>query len=90
MVVVWISVYYACLKHLSWSYENELRCVASSNFSRMPYLDAVPSAIYIGAKCSEINKKYLFDIAYQLDISIYQMFFNEYSLRYELELKQLR
>lgn len=90
LIIGSISIYCTCLKHLSWSCEKELRCVVSSNHSEIPYLDAIPSAIYIGAKCSEMNKKHLFDIASKSNIPIYQMLFNEYSLKYELEAKQLR
>lgn len=90
LIIVWISIYYACLKHSTWGYEKELRCVISSASKGAPYIDATPSAIYMGAKCSALNQQQLFNIAYKLDIPVYQMVFNEYSLRYELKQKQLR
>lgn len=90
LIIVWISIYYACLKHSTWSYEKELRCVTSSASKGIPYISATPSAIYMGARCSGLNQQHLFNIAYQLDIPIYQMVFDEYSLKYELKPKQLR
>ncbi len=88
LIIIWISFYYACLKHSSWSYEKELRCITASNSAGMPYLDATPSAIYLGAKCSEINKKCLSDVAYHLNIPIYIMAIDEYAAKYELSPKK--
>jgi len=84
LTLIWISSYYSCLKHISWSYENEFRCTVAANAKGIPYMNAMPKAIYIGNKCSEINKKYLVDIAYTLNVPIYFMGFDEYSSDYEL------
>jgi hypothetical protein len=84
LTLVWISSYYSCLKHISWNYENEFRCSIAANAKGIPFMNAMPKAIYVGNKCSEINKKHLDDIAYILNIPIYFMGFDECSLDYEL------
>lgn len=88
LLIIWISMYYSLLKHKSWEYEKEIRLVIN-----LPtigdFTDAIPSAIYIGAKCEEMHKKELFDIAYTLNIPIYQMELDEYSLEYELKPKKI-
>lgn len=89
-ILVWISTYYNCIKHKSWSYEEEIRCLVGKNAPGSPYMNAIPSAIYIGMNCNEFKKKELFDIAYQLDIPLYQMYFDEKNHKYELIPKQIR
>lgn len=89
-ILVWISTYYSCIKHKSWSYENEIRCIRSPESPGAPYVDAKPSAIYIGLNCSELKKKELFDIAYELNVPLYQMVFDIKSHKYELTLEQIR
>lgn len=89
LIVLWISIYFACLKHSSWSYEKEFRCVTASNSPGMPYLNATPSAIYLGAKCSGVNKKHLVDIAFQLNIPIHDMEMDDYTTKYELTPKKI-
>ena len=89
LLIIWVSMYYSLLKHKSWSYEKEIRLVINLP-SVGEYTDAIPSAIYIGAKCHEMNKKRLFDIAYTLNIPIYQMELDEYSLEYELKPNKIK
>jgi hypothetical protein len=86
-IVIWISVYFSCLKHSSWSYENEIRFITSS--SNSPLLNATPSSIYIGEKCSQLNKDRLCQIAKQINIPIFEMKMEEYSLNYELVPKEI-
>lgn len=43
----------ANIKHPSWSYEKELRCIIPENSPTAPYIDAVPAAIYAGMHCGE-------------------------------------
>ena len=87
--VIWVSNLYSLLKHKSWSYENEFRCSVPSNSQGMPYINAIPKEIYIGNKCTEINKKHLVDIAYTFNIPIYFMDFNDCSLDYQLIHKRI-
>ena len=84
LILLWISIYYSCIKHKSWSYENEIRCIIGKNTIKDSYMDAKPSAIYIGINCEDLRKKELFDIAYELDIPLYQMYFDYKSYKYEL------
>ena len=51
----------------------------------MPYIDAVPKAIYIGMKCSPKNRKKLIEIAKQQSVPIYEMKLNDFSENYSLE-----
>lgn len=90
LILIWISIYYSCIKHKSWSYEKEIRCIVSKMSPSGPYMDANPTAIYMGMNCDEFKKKELFDIAYQLDIPLYQMKFDDKSYKYELVFDQIR
>lgn len=90
LILMWISTYYSCIKHKSWSYENEIRCIMAQNAPGSPYINAKPSAIYIGMNCNELKKKELFDIAYELNIPLYQMVFDSKSDKYELTLEKIR
>lgn len=82
--LIWTSIYYSCLKHDSWSYEKEYRVVTSSVHS---HIDATPSAIHVGLKCPSKLINSLIEVAHKLQIPIYQMTFNEYSLDYNLDSK---
>ncbi len=90
LILVWIEIYYSCIKHKSWSYEKEIRCLVGKKDSVSPYIKAIPSAIYIGMNCDEFKKKELFDIAYEIDIPLYQMVFDDMSYNYELIAKNIR
>lgn len=80
-IIVWISVYYSLIKHSSWSYEQELRHVVSND---SPFTDAHPAGIYIGAKCSEKNRDMLINISRELNVPVFEMVLDEFSLKYEL------
>ena len=90
LILIWIIMYSSCIKHKSWSYEKEIRCLVGKNAPGSPYIEAIPSAIYIGMNCNEFKKKELFDIAYELDIPLYQMVFDDMSYNYELIAKNIR
>lgn len=79
--IFWTSFYLNCIKHSSWSYEEEFRFVTSSNDS---YIDAMPSEIYVGNKCNYENTQILIQIAKSLNLPIYRMVFDEKSLKYEM------
>ena len=78
------------LKHTSWSYEKEYRCIIASNTKGMPFIDANPKAIYIGRDCSDKNADCLFDIADEHEAKIYKMDFNNYLDNYELVYKEFK
>ncbi len=83
--IIYMSVYLSNIKHSTWRYEKEFRCTMGANAKSMPYVDAMPKAIYIGINCFEGNKKELIAIAKQLSIPIYQMSFDELSENYTLK-----
>ena len=82
---VYVAQFLCNIKHSTWSYEKEFRCTAGAQAKGMPYIDAVPKAIYIGLHCKEANRKKLVEISRSLLIPVYQMRFNELSERYCLE-----
>lgn len=57
--LIYVSQFLCNIKHSTWSYEKEFRCTKDANAKGMPYIDAVPKAIYIGMNCNEENKKSL-------------------------------
>ena len=83
--LVYVAQFLCNIKHSTWSYEKEFRCTAGAQAKGMPYIDAVPKAIYIGLHCKEANRKKLVEISRSLLIPIYQMRFNELSERYCLK-----
>lgn len=72
------------IKHSSWSYEKEYRCIIASTAKGMPFIDAKPKAIYIGRDCSDKNADCLFDIADEHEAKIYKMGFDDCVDSYEL------
>lgn len=88
MTLPYITALYINLKHLSWSYENEYRHSIGKRNEDDHFVDALPSAIYIGVNCTEKRRKKLIDICDQLDIEAYDMRFNhktkEFMLKPEL------
>ncbi len=78
------------LKHSSWSYEKEYRCIVASNADGMPFIDAKPKAIYIGRDCCDKNAHRLFDIADEHGAEIYKMVFEDCMDNYELKYKEYK
>jgi len=81
-----------CLKKsLDWAYEHEWRLMISHNWpnqigadsSQMPY---PPSAIYLGERISDDNKKRLKEIAKRKSIPVYQMYINQSGKKYQMEI----
>lgn len=83
--LIYMQLYLCNVKHSTWSYEKEFRCTTGAQSKGMPYIDAVPKAIYIGIKCSEKNRKKLIEIAKQLSVPIYEMKLNDLNENYSLE-----
>lgn len=84
LTLVFMESFFNNIKHETWSYENEYRCIVGTNISGMPYYDAVPKAIYIGINCEEYYKNQLMDIAKKININVFSMVLNEYSLDFNL------
>lgn len=83
--LVYVAQYLCNIKHSTWSYEKEFRCTMGATAKGMPFVDAIPKAIYIGMNCHDKNREKLIKIAKILSVPIYQMKFNEFSSEYSLE-----
>ncbi|PFB33651.1 hypothetical protein CN392_17945 [Bacillus cereus] len=86
-LLIWITILYSCVKHISWQYENELRVLVGQ--TEKQHINAHPNSIFIGAKCDLYHKERLIEIANYLKISAYQMYFDEHSPFFELKYKQV-
>lgn len=86
-LLIWMIAFYSCVKHSSWKYENELRVLVGKNEKQ--YISSHPSAIFIGAKCSHFHKEQLIEIANYLNISAYNMYFDEHTPSFELKYKKV-
>jgi hypothetical protein len=84
LTIIYMALLLYNVKHVSWSYEKEFRYFVPSNVKGIPYVKAIPKAIYIGMKCDESHKKALGDIADYWDIPLYQMGMDECSEKFEL------
>lgn len=82
--LVYVAQYLCNIKHLSWKYEKEFRCTMGAVSKGMPFVDAIPKAVYIGMNCSKKNRQRLIKIAKKLSVPIYQMKFDELSDEYAL------
>lgn len=85
--IVYMAQYLCNIKHSSWQYEKEFRCTMGATAKGMPYVDAIPKAIYIGMNCSQQHRDELISIAKNLSIPVYQMSLAELSENYTLEEK---
>ena len=83
LIMVHIIIFLACLKHNSWSYEHELRCITAGQASWVPFMEAYPSEIFVGNKCKKEDIEKLKGIADVLDIPIYRMEYENESTSYE-------
>lgn len=89
LMIIYMALLMYNVKHSSWSYENEYRCTTASNAVGMPFINAKPKEIFVGMKCEVVHIKALRDIAYSLDIPIYQMKLDEEMDKYELMAQEI-
>ncbi len=71
--LIYIPLLLANIKHQSWSYEKEFRCVIPENSPISPYVDAVPTAIYAGMHCEERDLRRLREICKELTIPLFSL-----------------
>lgn len=76
-------------KSSDWRYEDEWRIVCSTPDLNMEQKDCYPiikrpNVIYFGSEISDINRKILTQIADEKGIAKYQMYVENYSIKYEL------
>lgn len=83
--IVYMQLYLCNIKHSSWQYEKEFRCTTGAQAKGMPYIDAMPTAIYIGMNCSQQHRSELVAVARSLSIPVYQMNLAVLSENYTLE-----
>ena len=82
--IVYLPLLLCNVKHISWQYEREFRCTMGAIAKGMPYVDAVPKAIYIGMNCIPTHVERLKTIAKTLQIPVYQMVFEECATMFNL------
>lgn len=89
LMVLWIRLLMGFIKEKRWEYEKEFRVQKPNNTTNPYKMKAIPSAIYIGSKCKDKHKMKLINIAFQLNIPIYQMEIDIKSKDYGLVAKQI-
>lgn len=89
LMVLWIRIFMGFIKEKRWEYEKEFRVQKPENTLNPDKMKATPKAIYIGQKCKDENKMKLINIAFQLNIPIYQMEMSSNLKTYELEAEQI-
>lgn len=88
-MLVWINILTCNIKEKHWEYEQEFRVMKPVNVPRPEFMKANPEAIYIGYKCKAEYKIKLVNIAFNLDIPIYEMKLNTVTEKFELVPKRI-
>lgn len=68
-------------KSREWSYEREWRLLMNTSNPGQNYSMPTPSAIYLGARINEDNKKIISDIAASKNIDVYQMKLSKFEFK---------
>ncbi|MGM0898278.1 MAG: DUF2971 domain-containing protein [Bacillota bacterium] len=89
LMVLWLKIFMGFIKEKRWEHEKEFRVQKPNNTINPHKMKANPKVIYIGQKCKDEYKMKLINIAFQLNIPIYQMEMNLNLKTYELETKQI-
>ncbi len=82
-------------KHVFWEYENEFRllflCIDPVDGLSVPLKNVglAVEGIYLGCKCKDIYKQKLTSIGRKLKCDVFEMYFDEYSEAYELNIKKI-
>ncbi|TGA96344.1 DUF2971 domain-containing protein [Sporolactobacillus shoreae] len=87
--LIFMIAFFSNIKHKTWSYEKEFRCVTGGTAKDTSFFTAIPMEIYIGINCSPLHVKRLVEIAEQLKIPAYKMRFDKYSTNYDLSYQKL-
>jgi hypothetical protein len=83
--ILYIAQFLCNIKHVSWQYEKEFRCTMGATAQGMPYVQAVPKAIYIGMNCLPDHAERLYSIGQSLQIPVQKMEFDECSESFDLK-----
>jgi len=89
LLLIYTIVFLQNIKHSMWQHEEEFRCSASRTSVGMPYIMAVPSAIYAGVKCTSSNMGKLCDVCHMLNIPFFHMKFNEFNRDFQMEAERI-
>lgn len=89
LMLLWIKILSCYIKEEKWAYEQEFRVMKPANVIRAEYMNANPSAIYIGNKCKEEYVYRLVNIAFTLNIPVYKMEINSTSTEFQLVPRQI-
>lgn len=87
--LIFMESFFSNIKHETWSYEKEYRCVTGATAKGMPFLTAIPKEIYIGINCLQVHVDKLIRVAKKLQIPAFKMIFDEYSTNFNLSLQKL-
>ncbi|MFJ8088775.1 DUF2971 domain-containing protein [Lysinibacillus sp. NPDC095746] len=87
--ILWVVILTSYIKEKKWEYEQEFRVMKPANVPKSEFIKANPAAIYIGEKCKEEHKLRLVNIAFIMNIPIYQMVVNPASKSFELVPEQI-
>lgn len=83
--IIYIAQFLCNIKHISWQYEKEFRCTMGATAKGMPYVTAVPKAIYIGMNCLPNHAERLYSIGQALQIPVHRMQFEDCSESFDLK-----
>jgi len=80
-------------KAVDWSYEHEWRLIPRTidleKESPLCYIECVPIAVVLGAKCEEKNKEKILKIAHNKKIPVLEMVLSESSPKFKLEVEEI-
>lgn len=87
--LIFVESFFCNIKHSTWGYENEFRCTVGRTIPGIPYFPAHPKEIYIGMKCSTEHTRKLIEVGKELNVSVYQMGFDDVDISYNLHVHEL-
>lgn len=87
--LIFMASFFSNIKHETWSYEKEYRCVTGATAKGMPFVTAIPKEVYIGMNCSQVHVDRLVKVAEELQVPAFKMIFHEYSTNYNLSFQKL-
>ena len=80
-------------KAKDWSYENEWRLIPRTidleHESPLCYIECVPTAIVLGAKCEKENREKILNIARNKNLPVLEMVLSERSPKFKLDVEEI-
>jgi hypothetical protein len=89
LMLLWVHIFTSYIKEKKWGYEQEFRVMKPTNVNKSDFMNANPSAIYIGYKCKKEHILHLVKIAFTLNVPVYKMEINPNSSDFELIPKEI-